>query len=174
MRVRRSWFLLLALLLFPSVARADDHRAEFYAAAFSFVPGSLLLGPHVTYAKTLEDILQGNLSVVGDFSTHFGPDDEEGKRVTYAGGVRYSFAKPNYPKLINTARVLFGAVYGKDSADDGTDPAFLFGYELEYFPNRSKNQEGWGVRGQVDLVVPTRDRDEFWRISTGAVYRWRK
>jgi hypothetical protein len=162
------------MFLFPSTVRADDHRAEFYAAAFSFVPGSLLIGPHVTFAKPFETILDGNLSAVGDFSMHFGPEEDEGKRITYAGGVRYSFAKPNHPKLVNTARVLFGAVYGKDSALTGTDPAFLFGYEVEYLPNRSVTDEGWGFRGQVDVVVPTGDREEFWRISTGVVYRWKK
>lgn len=174
MRGPRPWLALLVLLFIPQSAAADDHRAEFFAAAFSFVPGSLLLGPHIAVGMPIEGVLDDNLAVVGDFSVHFGSDEDEGKRATFAGGIRYSFAKPDFPTMVNSARVLMGGVYGSDAFDSGTDFAILVGYEFEYVPQRSKSVEGWGLRGQVDRVIRTDDKEDFWRFSAGFVYRWKK
>jgi hypothetical protein len=177
MRVRRPW-LLLVLLLLPSAARADDHTAEFYAAGFSFVPGSFLIGPHVAFGKTIElpryKGFDKNLSIVGDFSTHFGPNEEEGKRVTFAVGGRVSATIRDYFKLVHSGRALVGGVYGTDRPEPETNLAFLFGYEAEWMPGRrTLEYEGWGFRAQVDWVVRKGDAENFARVSTGFVYRWR-
>lgn len=180
MRVRRPWLLLMVLLIpgvlfTPAAAHADDHRAELFAAGFSFVPGSLLLGPHVAFGMTLPKPGSKDFSVVTDFSTHFGPDEDTGKRVTFAAGGRWSATLRDHFELVHSARALLGGVYGTDLGVGDTDFAFLVGYEAEYIPNRTRAAyEGWAFRAQADYVVRKGDSENFFRFSTGVVYRWHK
>jgi hypothetical protein len=188
MSARRPWLLVIVLVLFPHTVQADDHRADFYAAAFSFVPGSLLLGPHATINKTLELGAEQPAAkpgekprknkmfslVLADFSTHFGSEADEGKRVTVAFGGRISKALGGNYKVVHSGRALAGVAYGTDNPDDKTDPGFVFGYEMDYMPGRtSLEYEGWAFRAQVDYVVRKGDNENFVRLSTGFAYRWK-
>jgi hypothetical protein len=173
MRVRRPWLLMVALLI-PGAASADDHRADIFAAAFSSVHGSLLLGPHVAFGKSLPESVPAWFNVVGEFSTHFGPDEETGKRVAYAVGGRVSYPTLTHHKLVHSGRVLVGSVYGTERGEGDKDFSGVFGYEAEYIPTRTDDPyEGWAFRAQIDYVVRQGDSKNFVRFSTGVVYRWK-
>jgi hypothetical protein len=45
---------------------------------------------------------------------------------------------------------------------------------VEYLPNVTANdrKNGFGVRAQIDRVVRSGNREDFWRISGGFFYRF--
>jgi hypothetical protein len=169
MRVQRPWLFLLVLLV-PAIALADDHKADV-AGAVSYGNGSTTWGPHVMAACSLP-FLDHNLSVLGDFSAHFGSDDgSDADRVSLMGGVRYTFAKAkSYPKHVPFGHVLLGTVHSHEGGED-TDFAVAFGGGYEFVPYRSANprQEGVAFRVQADYLAGA----GFFRFSGGVVYRFK-
>jgi hypothetical protein len=174
MRVRRPWLLVLLLVFFPGNVRADDHTASAYAGAAP-IPGSLLIGPHFTFSKPFEHVLDGNLSAIGDLSLSFGTDDDDGKRVIWGGGVGWTFVKgDDRPTLVPAAHFLVVGVTRDDAPGSRTNLGGVLGLELEYLPFRARKQEeGWGVRAQADWVFAD-DQKAFARFSAGVVYRWHR
>jgi hypothetical protein len=175
MRSRRLW-LALGVLLIPSAAQADDHRAGLFAG-ISFARGSTLVGFHESYEVTSPRPANRNLSVVGDFSVNFGSHDNgaDVTQVPFMFGVRYMPTwLADHQKLVPFGQFLVGGVYTNDGVDDGTDGAFAFGGGVDFLPTRDASHEGWGVRAQFDYIVRGGEGDDIPRFSAGVVYRFRK
>jgi hypothetical protein len=173
MRLQRSW-LILAVLLIPAAAGADDHRADRFGG-FSFARGSTLFGAHVTDAITLPKPANQDLALLGDLSVHFASGGDLA-RVTALGGLRFTVARDGQtpqqqPKVLPFALVLLGAVYSNDRGADNTAFAAGFGGGLDYVPRRGAPREAWGLRGQVDYLF--KGGEDFLRFSAGVVYRFK-
>lgn len=173
MRIQQPW-LVLAVLFFPAAAHADDHRADRFAA-FSRASGSSLFGVHLTDAIILPMAnTQKDLALLGDLSVHFGSRNENDvTRVTFLGGLRWTFAKEidarkERPKLLPFVHVLLGGVYTNDGAANGTDPAVGLGAGVDYV-RRGAAREAWATRLQVDYI---QGGEGFLRVSAGLVYRF--
>src|SRR5688572_2186474 len=90
MRIGRPWLVVVVLLLMPTTARAHDHTADFYWG-LCYANASSLFGPHVSVAMTVPNVLERDLSVVGDVAAYMGThDDLDLTRVTFMGGIRYT------------------------------------------------------------------------------------
>jgi hypothetical protein len=169
MRVSRAW-LVVAVLLIPSASRADDHFADWFLG-FSWAQASTLLGAHSSFAWTVPEPDWENLSVVGDFSAHFGSHDgDKVALLTYLVGPRWSVAGDRSPKWLPSGHALFGGVTLNGGRDEGTDFALALGGAWEHVPPAVRKEGGWSWRVQVDYVV--RDGDNFPRASFGLVKRF--
>ena len=186
MRIQRSW-LAVAVLLIPAAARADDHRADRFGG-FSRAGGSSLFGVHVTDAITLPSrgMTNRDLALLGDLSVHVGsrtPGRSQGRaddqhdvtRITFLGGLRWTFAKDvadrqQQPKLLPFVHGLLGGVYTHDRANDASIAGGVGG-GLDYVLRRGEPREAWATRVQVDYIVS--GQEDFVRVSAGIVYRFR-
>lgn len=177
MRIRRPW-LVLVLLLVPTIARAHNHFADV-CFGVSDAHESMLVGPFVTVSKTFEtstDSKLRNLSLIGDLSTHWGShDDLDVRRVFFMGGLRYTFAGDQHQKHLPFVEVLLGGVHNKDDDGNGNsegdaDPALAIGAGYEHV--MSGSPYGWGIRVQGGYIV--RPGDVTPRISVGLVKRFGK
>jgi hypothetical protein len=175
MRVRRPCLVLLTLLI-PVAASADDHFADLYGGV-SFAHGSVLIGPQVTFARTVKTPLDKLISVVADFSTQTGSEDDlDQKRLGFMGGVRFTFPPSHHSKHVPFVQTLVGGVNTDDETavptEDGTDVAFALGFGYEFVPNRDSRTEeaAWAVRVQAERVFVNSVGD-FWRFSSGVVFR---
>jgi hypothetical protein len=173
MRTRLSC-LVLGFLLIPSLARADGHWADFYAAFVGGGGGSNVYGIHSAFAATSPGGPSHYLSfVLTDVSIQSGSHDgSDVTQITFLWGPRVTFSKPDH-KLKPSVHVLLGGVT-TDGVADGTTFATAFGGGVEYLPNPTDKdrKKGFGVRAQIDRVVRSGDREDFWRISGGVFYRF--
>jgi hypothetical protein len=179
MRIR-LFCLVLAILLVPTLAGADDHWADLYAAASGGGGGSKLFGFHEAVAKgyPVDPAKPRKLSklsfVLSDLSVHFGSHDNgtDVTQVTFLFGGRYTFAKPHH-KAKFSAHGLLGGVNTNDGGDKNTDFAGAVGFGVEYLPTPKDPRlgKGLGIRAQVDRVFREGERGDFWRISGGIFYR---
>jgi hypothetical protein len=173
MRIRLSC-VVLGLLLVPAPARADGHWADFYAAFSGGGGGSNVYGIHSAFAATSPGGPSHYLSfVLTDVSIHSGSHDgSDVTQITFLWGGRVTISKP-YHKFKPSFHVLLGGVT-TDGVADGTTFATAFGGGLEYLldPVSKERKKGFGFRAQIDRVVRSSDRDDFWRISGGVFYRF--
>jgi hypothetical protein len=90
MDIRRCSFVVV-LLLVPSLAHADRHRADAAASA-SIMSGSKLTGFHTTFSMPVFK-KKDDVSLVGDFSRYTANDDKGTTSVLplYLVGVRRTF-----------------------------------------------------------------------------------
>jgi hypothetical protein len=181
MRIRRSWLVLVVLLVAPAGARADDHRMDF-AFAPSFKRGSSLFGVHgaitltalsPTVASQPPDIARKNFSLVPlDFSIHTGDDDQDNdeRHITFMGGVRYTFTWKEHQGGMPYMQILAGGIHSKINDVGDLEPALAIGAGWETIFGRSPTTEGkWGVRLQGDYIV--HDGQINPRLSAGVVWR---
>jgi hypothetical protein len=169
MRIR-LFCLVLAVLLVPTLARADDHWADLYAAFAGGGGGSNLFGVHEAVAVTSPGSPRHYLSfVVSDVSVQNGNDVTQ---TTFLWGGRVTFSKPQHKAKFSVHSLL--GVVTNDGAAAGTNFAGAVGGGVEYLPSPQDKdrKKGFGVRAQVDRVFRKGDRDDFWRISGGVFYRF--
>ena len=182
--MRRLW-LVLAVLLAPTAAGAHDHFADV-CFAFSDVQASALVGPRVTFAKTLprppsRDGVVRTLSLIADFGANWGShDDTDVRHTLFMGGLRYTMAGDSHQQHLPFVEVLLGGVHvengerrrgrGKRADQGDADPALAIGTGYEYVMSGSPG--GWGIRVQGEYVV--RPDDITPRLSVGIVKRFKK
>ena len=106
--------------------------------------------------------------VLGDFSIQRNSDIGE-RRLNYAGGLRYSFARTRGQKVVPFAHVLIGASHIKTGADRTWDPMVSLGAGAEYIWG---SPAGFGLRGQLDYLV--RGGEVSPRATVGVVFRFEK
>jgi hypothetical protein len=164
--MHRRFGIMLAILLCPASAHAHDHFMDVFGAR-THETGSWLQGFHVTVAKTVSDPVSTSigvkrLSVLGDFSSSWGDDK---RYISYAGGLRFTFAKAKNQKSVGFVHGLIGAAHRK--ADGVRDQAFLAGGGggWEYVFSHS-----FAFRAQGDVLA--RDGDVNLRVSLGIVFRF--
>lgn len=178
MRIRRLW-LVPGMLLLPTVAFADDHKAFF--GGLSQIYASTLTGLHLTYEQKTPR--PGNLLIVGDFSTQWGTHEGlDLRRTTAMGGVRFAFASRSeaagptaqqasgHPRHIGGVHALIGIVNDSDGGDEGTDGALAVGASYAFVARRFASNAALGIRVQADYINRLGDSDGFPRVSVGAVY----
>ena len=168
--------LVLALLLVPALAFADDHRWDGYFGGSGGNGASKLAGIHQASGIALgREGTMRKIAVVGDFSTQFGSHD--GIPVTqfaYLTGVRV-MASRRTDKFKPSGHVLFGGVYQNDGLADTNDGAVAVGFGIEYIPNPTSSdlKKSFGIRAQVDHFFRMSDlRSNFWRASVGVIFRY--
>jgi hypothetical protein len=174
MRLRLSG-LVLAIVLVPTLANADDHRADWYGGFSGGGGGSKLFGFHESLGIGFPQTKAENLSIVGDLSVHFGSSDAgtDVTQVAFMGGARYTFAKDN-SRHKPSAHFLAGTVYSNDGGSGGKNGAIAVGGTYEFLLKRgAAPMSGWGIRFQIDYFNRA-DRSNFTRISSGIVYRFVK
>lgn len=175
MRIPCLWLVVSALLLIPSAARADDHRARAYAAlsnAYRSALGGFYASGEVTVPKPWDR----DLSVLADFGAYWGShDDNDLRHITFMVGPGWTIPPGENQKHLVSVHALLGLVNTDDelNIEDGTDFAFALGVGWEFVPGRSEKKEGLGMRTQFDIVVRPGDEGNFPRLSVGAVYRFK-
>jgi hypothetical protein len=171
MRARRLSIVVVVLLLVPTVARAHDHTADFFAG-FCYAYDSNLFGVQQAMAITLPKQRPGakRVSVVFDTSAHMGEHKGEDRtRVLILGGVRYTLTQLIDPhRHLLTAHFLAGGLRDGGMTRTSGDFATAFGGGYEYLQQRD-DPRGLGFRLQFDYVVS--GGADFPRISGGIVYR---
>ncbi|MGH9201087.1 MAG: hypothetical protein ACRD2A_07615 [Vicinamibacterales bacterium] len=181
MRIRRSWLVLVVLLVAPAGVRADDHRMDFWASP-SFKRGSNLFGVHGAITLTAlsptvgslpPEIARRNFSLVPlDFSMHFGDDDQDNdeRHITFMGGVRYTFTWREHQGGMPYMQILAGGIHTKMNDLGDLEPALAIGAGWDNIFGRSPTSEGkWGVRLQGDYIVHGGQISP--RLSAGVVWR---
>jgi hypothetical protein len=170
MRPRAFW-LVPALLLFPTSALAHDHNADFFFA-ICYAHASHLGGTQVAFATTLP---YKPLSIVGDLGRTFGSHDgDDIDWTTFMGGVRWMIAKSDW-RHVPFVQVLVGGGRTNLERFSETNEAFLLGGGYEYIlptERESADEErntAWGLRVSADFV---KNGDQwFKRLSGGIVLR---
>lgn len=168
MRIRRFRIFLgiLVVLLIPTVASADGHRAGLGGGP-SYGNGSSFWGFHVTGDWSPGSPAQKYLSLVGDFSALFNKD---GDITTFMAGPSASYALLHDTKrLILSSHALFGGAQGT------TDiiKAGAVGFGVEFVP-RPKDTREVAFRMRYDRVIRGADEHDLHRVSVGVIYRWMK
>jgi len=174
----RLFCLVLGVLLVPTLARADDHWADLYAAFSGGGGASKLFGFHEAVAKGPARSASTNLKklsfVLSDLSVHFGSHDDgtDVTQVTFLFGGRYTLLKPEHKAKVSFHGLL-GGVNTNDGGNKNTDFAGAVGFGVEYIPTPQDPNpaKAIGIRAQVDRVFRKGDREDFWRISGGIFYR---
>lgn len=181
MRIRRSWLVLVILLIAPAGVRADDHTMDFYGGG-SGKRGSGLFGFHgaITLTARLpteaaakpEDIARRNFSVVPlDFSIHKGDDDQDNdeRHITFMGGVRYTFTWKEHQGGMPYMQILAGGIHTKINDVGDLEPALAIGAGWDTIFGRTPTTHGnWGVRLQGDYIVHGGQISP--RLSAGVVW----
>ena len=173
MRIRRHSLVAAVLLLIPTVARAHDHTADFFAG-LSFAHASSLWGIHQSLAITSDVPSNRDLSFVGDFSFDVGEHDgQDLTRAAFMGGARYTVTGERLLKHLISAHLLVGGVRDAGAQADN-DWALAVGGGWEYLPGGDQSAGGFGFRVQADYVKNLSGGDSFSRYSAGVVYRVRR
>jgi hypothetical protein len=160
--------LVLALLL-PTLAHADDHNADQYAAFSSGGGGSTLFGYRHAFALESPRPSNRNLGfVLADVSVQSG---SQVTQVAFMAGPRVTIAKrvhPHKPLL----QALVGGVYTNSAVAGTTDTDFAIALGAGYEFIRNEESK-WGFRILVDRIRRFGDADDWLtRGSAGVVYRW--
>ena len=176
--MHRACWVAAVMLLFPTAARGDDHKADLYFGV-AYAEGSNLWGLHQAFAFTLNGTgrFAHDFSIVGDVSQHFGSNDgSTATRVSYLTGPRWTIALRN-PQHKLLPHVLIGTVHQNDNGVDTTDFAAAIGGGWEYVlhpPSSDQSSSGLGFRVNADYVVRKGDADNYPRVSVGVIYRFKK
>jgi hypothetical protein len=170
MRIRTSWLVMaivLTLVLIPTPARADGHRAGLFGG-ISFAEGSVLTGANISLDCTCLVKNNKHVGVMVDYSFHKGDGIT---RQVFMGGLNGSHRINN---VVVSFHGLIGSVWG-----DGYDSklAATFGGEVEYV---AATRTLGGKKVEIapmfrnDYGVRKGPAPTFWRVSTGLVLRWFK
>ena len=68
--------------------------------------------------------------------------------------------------------VLGGGVYQADGGVDPNAKSLTVGFGMDFVPHPLDAARGSGVRFQVDRIQRSGEREDFWRVSGGYVYRF--
>jgi hypothetical protein len=175
MRIPFSAFLC-ALLLSPAVARADDHRADWYGGFSGGSGASKLAGFYNAFAIPLpsQNPRLHRMSLLTDVSVQFGKHDGQSvSQVVYMAGAKYTFARREQKNKVS-AHILGGTEYYNTAGNASNTGVLAFGVGYEFIPAPTSSNllDGLGVRVQVDSVFRSGDRENFWRVSGGLIYRF--
>ena len=160
MRSSRFW-LVVAMLLVPSAAAADGHRAIFFGLSFS--NGSLLTGVH----GTVDAVMPGDrVAIAGDFSWHTGNGTD---RTLYAAGLRFlpGYARNASSRHLVSLHALVGGA--RESGDNSA--VFGGGAAYEAVLRRTATARV-SLRIQGDVFGRTGSLDSFGRFSVLLGGRW--
>ena len=159
MRCSRFW-LVVAMLLVPSAAWADGHRAIFFGLSFS--NGSLLTGVHGTFDAGPGD----RVAIVGDLSWHTGDGTD---RTMYAAGLRFlpGYARKTTSRHLVSVHALVGGA--RESGDNSA--VFGGGAAYEAVLRRTATARV-SLRIQGDVFGRTGALDSFGRFSVLLGGRW--
>jgi hypothetical protein len=174
MDIRRRPWLIVAVLLIPTPARADRHNWDLAATASAGTGGSLLWGGSLSGEKTIHR--HPRVGVFLDLAKQSGP--HEGGNLTrfsaLAGprGVFYRTMKKRYLETELHYRLqFFGQAFAGfvQTTDHGTSGAGGVGVGVD-----GLFSDYGGVRAQVDQVwfSPEVGDHHFFRFSLGVVYRF--
>jgi hypothetical protein len=161
--LRRLW-IVLAFLLVPAVASADDHRAIFGGG--SGLKASKLGGIHLSFeaAPSETDPALKCLLFIGDFGLHTGTHDGADVTIkTFAGGVGWRIA----PGAKHSGQV--HGLFGGANSEGNTEFVTILGAAYELLVSDSPKRIA--IRGQVDGIIP-KEGDKFLRFSGGVVFRF--
>jgi hypothetical protein len=170
---QRPW-LVLALLLIPTAARADRHNWDVSAMASSSTGGSLLWGGSLSGEKTIHRYPK--VGVFLDLAKYSGPHDGGSlTRFSALAGPRlvfYRTVKKQYLQTELRYRLqFFGHLLGGivQTTDHGTTGAGGVGGGVD-----GLFSDYGGVRAQVDHVwfSPEVGEHRFFRFSLGVTYRF--
>lgn len=173
MRIGRVGIVVVGILLAPTVASADGHRAGFFAG-FSIARGSTLKGFHLAgdWSPSKFPPKLKYLYFEGDFSWHKGDHDgTDVTRITGLGGVRLSLGHP----LTQVAGVLkrhafsYHTLVGGAGRDGSKDFTTAIGGAYDFVTNH--NAPSLGFRAQYDYLIRTNKTENFHRFSVGLVWR---
>lgn len=176
MRIRRLW-IVLGIVLVPAAAFADDHKAFF--GGLSLVNDSTLTGFRLSFTGKPKD---GNLHLVGDFSTQSGTHEGfDVRRTTFMGGVRLDVIRrtqalmtgqqaTEHPKHLVAVHALVGGVRDSSGDDAVTDGALAVGASYDFVARRFASGAAVGIQVQADYITRLGDADAFPRFSVGGVY----
>ena len=165
--------LVLAFLLVPTVARADDHRMDLFGGYSGGNGGSTTNGVHQSIAWGFQPKLPRLTWVVADFSTQSAKHGD-GTRVTQviaATGLRVTGIKGTHHHK-PFFHFLVGNAYTNDGQPDANNPATLLGFGYEFVHAPTDPKKGLAVRVQGDRVFMAGAREDFWRWSVGILYRF--
>jgi len=164
MRIGRL-LIVLGMLLTPTLASADGHRAGLFGA-FSIAKGSTLTGVHL--AGDWTPPASEYISVVGDFSVHSGdPNGVDVTRKTVMAGANLGYGQPaKSKKHVGNVHVLLGGVGGGGQKEFAT----AIGGSYDFVPDPVAR--GLAFRVQYDRIFVAGGADDFHRISIGALWQW--
>jgi hypothetical protein len=172
MRMRRLW-LVLGILLVPTLVHADDHRARaFFAMSQAYQ--SILGGFYGSFDATTP-VMDRDVGVLGELSVYAGShDDIDETNVTFLLGPTVAlFPKPNQASVFS-GHLLLGVVNSdrEGNSDDHTGFGLVVGGAWDYSPGRARDASGFGARVQVDWVWGEGRAANFLRTSVGGTYTW--
>lgn len=166
MRTRHLPIVLvfMVVILIPSIASADGHRAGLFGG-ISFARGSVLTGAHFNYERTWVEKDEKYIYVAGDYSFHTGDDIT---RQIAMIGVTPSF---RFGPLSGGGRFLIGSVWGDGSSNlAGVVGGFvdIAGYPASVHSTKTRVE----VRITVEEVLRSGSPENFERYSIGLVVKW--
>ena len=167
MRIRhvRLVLAMVLMLLTPSTARADGHRAGLFGG-ISFAEGSVLTGANISVDFT--GLMPSNryVGAIVDYGAYKGTGFT---RQVFMGGIGVSRHIQNF---IVGAHGLIGRVWG----DGDANLVGTFGADFEYvaakFTMGTTNVEVAPL-ARTDYGIRKGPAPSFWRVSTGLQFRWK-
>jgi len=171
MSIRYVW-LVVVILLVPSVASADQHRAGLYGGV-SAARGSTLWGAHFNFEYAVSDADKRreqpqHVYLMADYSIH------ESNRNTLMGGANFTGKLGGGVAV--SLRALAGSVWGDGSSDfaGGIGAAVDVDLGERYPPSNPPDSVRFALRLQADEIIRGGDAKNFWRASVGVVVKFPK
>jgi hypothetical protein len=174
MRMRRLW-LVVGILLVPTLVHADDHRMRAFGA-MSQAYASILAGFYAS-VDVSTPVMEHDLGWLGEFGLTAGShEDVDETNLTFLTGPTIALSPRRGKPFVFTGHLLLGIV-NTDSDDDNRDHTGFglgFGGAWDYSPGHAADphKNGFGARVQVDWVWAEGAAANFLRASVGATYTW--
>lgn len=167
MRTRHLPLVLMVfvVLLIPSVASADGHRAGLFGG-ISFARGSVLTGAHFNYERTWQDGDKKYIYGSIDYSFHNG--DDVTRQIFMVGGDSPFL---QLGPVSGGARFRIGRIWGDGSSDFGG----VVGGFVDiggYSPSVHSTKTRVEVRVTFEEILRNGSAESFERYSIGLVVKW--
>ena len=187
MRGRLTALLLATLLVLPTFAFADGHKADYFAGGSGGTGGSVVGGFAQSLFFGAEHACCPWLGIgAADGSVQFG--GENGKdltQLTLQFGARVTLTSLKDPNPDTQLKVFVqgggGFAYTNDGTDQsGSNGVGSIGGGVQWFFHKVQVPDGTpgemlyggiGLQAQVDYIWRA-DRDGYWRVAGGVVYRF--
>ena len=169
--VVRRLAVVLGILLIPTAAYADGHRAGLFGGYSRANQGSWLNGAHFSVECVLTRQVCRNtktdsyIYVAADYSFH---DGEGFKRQVFLVGGN---AQKKWKNVTASGRLLVGSVWG----DGAANFSWSTGATFQIVPSETSalsNRPHVVPHAQVDYIVRTGSPKSFARISIGAMIKF--